>query len=344
MDLYNKYRPTRFEDMFPTSPIIQALPTLIKRVLDGDDDALPKAMLFYSEEYGTGKTTTARLIPRDLNPHLTDAEKEALLRGNDVSVCKTINGARFRGIADMSAIDEEIRYFKDPLMPVRMVYIIDEAHKITPDAQDLLLKTIEDLGSAPVYIILTSSQYSKNNSALLTRVQKYFFRSLTEDELVSLVLDVAKKENVVLDEKTARDIAAFSEGSARDALSRLGQYILTRSLGPGSTDNLLDEVSDAVKLVDMLILLCDKDPSITWRSVVTVLRSALTKTRADELRINMLKAAIRRLENPPRVKDVGKFTDGMAHIVERIMQPISYPEHTYMSAMVYLLYNTLKKM
>jgi len=343
MDLYNKYRPTKFEDLFPTSPIIQALPALVNRVLNGDDDAIPKAMLFYSEEYGTGKTTTARLLASELNPNLTDEEREKLLRGEDVTVCRAINGARFRKIDDMSAIDEEIKYLRDPLIPSRFFYIIDEAHKITNDAQDLLLKTIEDLGSSPVYIILTSSDYSKNNSALLTRVQKYFFRSLNENELIDLVKDVAVKESFKIDDDTARKIAILSEGSARNALSWLSQYMLTRSLGTGIYDEATEPIEDARRVVSLFADMCDSS-TVTWRMIINEARKAMNRMRTDEVRVEMLKAAIGLLDRPPRIKNPDMFRKIMGILIEALMQPVSYPEKTYLSAMLYLVYTKIKDM
>lgn len=347
MDLYNKYRPKRLEDLFPTSPIIQRLPVLVKRVLEGDDDAIPKAMLFYSEDYGTGKTTTARLLSVALNPGMTDDERDAIMKGNDTITCKTINGARFRGIGDMSSLDEEIQYKKDPLIGSRFVYVIDEAHKITPDAQDLLLKTIEDLCDSPVYLILTSSQYSKNNSALLSRVQKYFFRALTESELVELMKDICTKEGMSVEESVLTTIAQLSGGSARDALSRLSQYFLTRNYGPGDVDTLDEGVQEARYVIDTLLKVLDSEPdksNVTWKMVVNVLRSGMQKTRADDFRIELLKHSVYLLEKPPRVRQRQKLPEAMRIVIEGLMTPVSYPEKTHLTAMVYLIYTQLRKL
>ena len=339
MDLYNKYRPKDFSDLFPTSPIIQALPTLVNRVLNGDDDAIPKAMLFYSEEYGTGKTTTARILAIALNQNLSEAEKEMIMSGQDVPVCKTINAARFRGIGDMSVIDEEIRYKRDSLIPARYFYIIDEAHKITADAQDLLLKTIEDLGSSPVYIILTSSQYDKNSNALLTRVQKYFFRALTDSEVKRLVKETAEKEGFAIEDKYVDAIAVASGGSARDALSRLSQFMLTRSIGPGVEDEGSDAIDPAMNVAMSFINMADSQS--TWRDIMTPLRKGLSSMRADEFRVELLKATTRVLDRPPRVKNIQRFRKIVATLAQNLLSPVEYPEKTNLILRLYIAYNDI---
>jgi len=239
----------------------------------------------------------------------------------------------------MSVIDEEIRYKRDSLIPARYFYIIDEAHKITADAQDLLLKTIEDLGSSPVYIILTSSQYDKNSNALLTRVQKYFFRALTDSEVKRLVKETAEKEGFAIEDKYVDAIAVASGGSARDALSRLSQFMLTRSIGPGVEDEGSDAIDPAMNVAMSFINMADSQS--TWRDIMTPLRKGLSSMRADEFRVELLKATTRVLDRPPRVKNIQRFRKIVATLAQNLLSPVEYPEKTNLILRLYIAYNDI---
>ncbi len=347
MDLYNKYRARKITDLFPTSPIIQAAPTMIAKFLAGDRNAVPNAMLFYSETYGTGKTSLARLFPIEMNPSLTEQEKDEILSGENNQVCTTINGARFRGINDMASIDETIRYMKSSFFDINYFFIIDEAHKMTTDAQDLLLETIENLGNAPIYIILTSTQYAKNTDALLTRVQQYFFRSLFDSEIETLINDVAHKENIAVPPNIVKELAYLSKGSARDALSRLSKYIATNSV-----DDIIDDVTKEEAEIQTIInnfsAIANKQKNIPWSTIQTLLFGAMNKMRADAIREKLLQNIVSQLSSkklkPTCSETAILFRQSMALLLNSLTTPISYPEKSQLSARLFMVYNDIKNL
>lgn len=185
---------------------------------------LAHAYLF-SGTRGTGKTSTARILAKII---LTQGMEEGMLKqqveesvddGNLVDLVE-IDAASNRGIDDIRGLLEKIQF--SPVVAKAKVYIIDEVHMLTREAFNALLKTLEEPPSY-AYFILATTELHKIPATIQSRCQRYLFRQINEDDIVTRLKFIAGKESINVDEDALRAIAHHVQGGLRDAISLLDQ-------------------------------------------------------------------------------------------------------------------------
>jgi len=217
-----KYRPQVFDDVVGQRLITEALKNAIlhNRVAHG---------YIFSGARGVGKTTTARILAKSLNcfegvtvtpcgrcPSCTE-----IAAGNSVDVLE-IDAASNRGIDEIRELREAVRYL--PARDRTKVFIIDEAHMLTAEAFNALLKTLEEPPPRSLFILATTEAH-KLPSTIQSRCQHFAFRLLDYQEIYARLDGVARQEKIEADEGALAAVAQAAEGSLRDALSLLDQVI-----------------------------------------------------------------------------------------------------------------------
>ncbi len=215
--LYRKYRPATFDDVISQDNITVTLKNQLK------NNQTAHAYLFTGSR-GTGKTTCAKILakavnclnPVDGNPCLECENCRSIEEGcPDVT---EIDAASNSGIDSVRALKDEAVY--SPISCKYRVYIIDEVHAISPAAFNALLKLIEEPPPHVVFIFATT-EIHKIPATILSRCQRFEFRRIDINDSKNRLLQIAKKENVDLDEDAAFLISKISDGGMRDALSLL---------------------------------------------------------------------------------------------------------------------------
>jgi DNA polymerase-3 subunit gamma/tau len=217
MSLYRQYRPQSFNDVSGQEHIVSTLLNAVKQ------DTLSHAYLFAGPR-GTGKTSIARILAKDLLARGVDAERKALILkgvedGNLVDLTE-IDAASNRGIDDIRGLVEKIQF--TPVIAAAKVYIIDEVHMLTKEAFNALLKTLEE-PPPYAYFILATTELHKIPATIQSRCQRYLFRQLKEDDVVARLRYVADAEKIAVDDEALRAVARSAHGGMRDALSLLDQ-------------------------------------------------------------------------------------------------------------------------
>jgi DNA polymerase-3 subunit gamma/tau len=183
----------------------------------------------FSGQRGTGKTSVARILARCLNcvegPTITPCGKCSscieIAAGNSVDVIE-IDAASNRGINEMRELRENVRY--RPARDRYKVFIIDEAHQITSEAFNALLKTLEEPPEWVVFLLCTTEAH-KFPATITSRCQHFNFRSVPFEDVVGLMERICAQEGVVADADALSALAQSGEGSVRDSLSALDQAI-----------------------------------------------------------------------------------------------------------------------
>jgi DNA polymerase-3 subunit gamma/tau len=219
---YRKYRPQTFEEIVGQEHITRTLQNAIIY------NRLSHAYLF-SGPRGTGKTTTARILAKALN-----CEKGPTpIPCNKCEMCKRISdgfaldiieidAASNRGIEEIRDLREKIKFA--PAEGRFKVYIIDEVHMLTEFAFNALLKTLEEPPPHVIFVLATTEQH-KIPLTIISRCQHFDFRRITPKDISLRLKEIAKKENLKIEEKSINLIANSVEGSLRDALSILDQLV-----------------------------------------------------------------------------------------------------------------------
>ncbi len=217
-----KYRPQTFQDVVNQEHVKTTLENAIaqKRIGHG---------YIFSGQRGTGKTTIARILARCLNciqgpttsPCGECASCREITAGGTVDVIE-IDAASNRGINEMRELRENVRY--QPARDRYKVFIIDEAHQITNEAFNALLKTIEEPPPWAVFVLCTTEAH-KIPATIASRCQHFSFRSVDFEDLVNRMQWICGQEGIETEPDALAVLAQAGEGSVRDSLSALDQAI-----------------------------------------------------------------------------------------------------------------------
>ena len=218
--LYLRWRPQDFDSLVGQQPIKQALSNALTT------GRIAHAYLFTGPR-GTGKTTTARIFAKALNcehgPTATPCGKcgncVQITEGTSMDV-QELDAASNRGVEDIKNLNKNADFA--PVNCRYKVYIIDEAHMLTTEACNALLKTLEE-PPAHVVFILATTEPQKILPTIHSRCQRFDFHPLTQEEIVDHLRKVAAGSDIKADDEALQLIAAASEGGMRDALSLLEQ-------------------------------------------------------------------------------------------------------------------------
>ncbi len=215
-----KWRPQKFADLVGQEHVTETLANAIKM------NRVAHAYIF-SGARGVGKTTAARILAKALNcVHGPTAEPcgecdscKEIAAGSSLDVIE-IDAASNRGIDQIRELREMVRYA--PAASRSKVVILDEAHMLTGEASNALLKTLEEPPERVIFVMATT-QPEDLEETIRSRSQHFHFRALTFNEITSRLKYIAEKEGLKIDDGALSVMARMAEGSMRDALSLLEQ-------------------------------------------------------------------------------------------------------------------------
>ncbi len=211
-----KWRPRNFDEMVGQEHIARTLRNAI------ESGRVSHAFLFTGTR-GVGKTTSARILAKALNcqkgPTATPCEQcencLALNRGASMDVLE-IDGASNNSVEDIRELREQVAYA--PMQGKYKIYIIDEVHMLSKSAFNALLKTLEEPPPHVVFIFATT-EASKVPHTILSRVQRFDFKRISEAQIRDRLEFICEKEGIRPERAALEALARKADGSMRDALS-----------------------------------------------------------------------------------------------------------------------------
>ncbi|WP_208437756.1 DNA polymerase III subunit gamma/tau [Bartonella taylorii] len=224
--LARKYRPQNFSDLIGQEAMVRTLTNAF------ETGRIAQAWMLTGIR-GVGKTTTARILARALNYKTKDIDQPTtvlntlgehctqIIEGRHIDVIE-MDAASHTGIDDIREIIEQIRY--RPVSARYKVYIIDEVHMLSTQAFNGLLKTLEE-PPAHVKFIFATTEIRKVPITILSRCQRFDLRRIESTILSAHLRQIAKRENVEVEDQALSMIVRAAEGSVRDALSIFDQAI-----------------------------------------------------------------------------------------------------------------------
>jgi DNA polymerase III subunit gamma/tau len=251
--IFRKYRPQTFGEIVGQQHVTRTLANAIH------SGRIAHAYIF-SGVRGVGKTTIARILAKALNcakgptpePDNTCDSCREISSGTSLDVIE-IDAASNRGIDQIRELREMVRYA--PAASRYKVVILDEAHQLTEEASNALLKTLEDPPERVVFVLATT-QVEDLIETIKSRAQLFQFRSLTFPEIAGEIERIAKAEKLAMEPGAVAVLARAAEGSLRDGLSLLEQAIAyggeaisdaqVRELLGVVTESVLDELVEAI--------------------------------------------------------------------------------------------------
>lgn len=268
--LYRAYRPHTFSEVRGQEHIVKALEGAIKNKRTGH------AYLF-SGTRGTGKTTIARILAHSLGVSDKDLYE--------------MDAASNRGIDDIRELREGVWVM--PFESPYKFYIIDEAHMLTKEAWNALLKTLEE-PPAHVVFVLATTERERVPDTIQSRCEIYTFKQPTREVLAETITDVAKKEGFTLEKSAAELVALLADGSFRDGLSIL-QKVLAMSKDKKVDVSEVETVSGAPKgelLRRILTGLASKDAAAALTAIRAAEEENIDARLLTKLLIHRLRAVL----------------------------------------------------
>jgi DNA polymerase III gamma/tau subunit len=244
MELYKQFRPKTFEEMVGQTAAVQMISSMLSR------GSLPQAILFYGPS-GCGKTTLARIVANDPRLGCSDMDRSE------------INSSSYRGV---DGVRELARLSELCPMGKSRVWILDEVHKLTSDAQHAALKMLEDTPKG-TYFFLCTTNPEKLIKTIRTRCADVVLGSLKPDDLEKLALRVAK--SIKLDiSKFIDELVDAAAGSARSLLVMMDRI---RHVDEDKWTDLLKAggEADSPQVIELCRALFKKEP---WKKVSEILR------------------------------------------------------------------------
>ena len=295
--LYREWRPRRFQDMVGQEHVTTTLRNALKQ------DKIAHAYLF-SGPRGTGKTTAAKILAKALNCEAKDGVEPCGSCSSCVSIDQgsamevfEIDAASNRGIDEIRDLREKVKLsagqgkFK--------VYIIDEVHMLTTEAFNALLKTLEEPPTRVIFILATTEAH-KVPLTILSRVQRFEFRRIPEEDIRQRLAEVCHSLGREVEPGSLQVIAQKSEGGLRDALSILDQCLLQEGsltieqiysvLGIAGEEYSSQLVAPLIVSDYGAVLFClaqgieqGRDPRVIMRELLDYLRQVLLYLSAGQM-------------------------------------------------------------
>jgi len=271
MSLHLKYRPQEFDEVYGNKDTVSALQGTLKK------EDRPHSYLIHGPT-GCGKTTLGRIIA-----------KEVQCKGSDY---REVDSADFRGIDTIREIRKQSQF--RPLEGKCRVWLIDECHQLSKDAQNALLKALEDTPKH-VYFILCTTDPQKLIPTIRGRCSQFQVNPLSDNEMKKLLRYVAKQEEESLQKPVYEQIIQDSQGRPREALQILAQVLNVES------DKRLEVAKKSAELQSQTIELCRALlQGAGWKKVANIL-SGLKEEEPESIRRAVLgycNSVLLKEENP----------------------------------------------
>lgn len=300
IELYKKYRPVKFKNIIGQDSTIKMLKQMVER------DSIPHTLLFTGPS-GCGKTTLARILRRKLSCGKHDFNE--------------VNCADVRGIEEIRKIRQRMQ--AAPISGKCRIWLIDEAHKLTNDAQNAILKMLEDTPSH-VYFMLATTNPQRLLKTIRTRSTEVVVKSLSHKDIMKLLSYICGMEKIRLPGEVVEKIVECSEGSARKALVLLDQIA-----GLKDEETMLDVIGktfaeeQAISITKALL-----NPRTKWPDMAKILRE-VTEEEPEQIRWMVLGYAKKVLLSG------GKFS-GRAYIIIDVFRDHFYDsKHAGLAASCY---------
>ena len=242
--LYRKYRSQTFSQLVGQEIVAKTLKQAVEQ------EKISHAYLF-SGPRGTGKTSVAKIFAKAMNcPNQVDGEP-----CNNCYICQAVTEGSLEDVIEMDAASnngvDEIREIRDkstyaPSLARYKVYIIDEVHMLSTGAFNALLKTLEEPTQNVVFILATTELH-KIPATILSRVQRFEFKSIKTQDIKEHIYHILEKENISSEPEAVEIIARRAEGGMRDALSILDQA-LSLTQGNELTAAISEEITGTISL------------------------------------------------------------------------------------------------
>lgn len=252
-ELHRKYRPRTFAEVVGQHEVIAVLRSKL------NDSEVPHALLFAGPS-GCGKTTLARILAKELDCSAHDLQE--------------INAADSRGIDTIREIQQRLGL--SPLAGKCRVWLIDESHRLTSDAQAALLKMTEDTPSH-AYFMFATTDPDKMLTTLRSRCTRIDVRPLNREELGKLVLSTAVAEGKEdLPEEVVEKIVEAANGSARMAQNLLNKVI---GLENGEALNVIEREDTKKQAIELCRLLFKE--SVKWPEIAAMIKALMPELEKD---------------------------------------------------------------
>ena len=242
--LYRKYRSQTFGQLVGQ----QVVATTLRQAVE--QGKISHAYLF-SGPRGTGKTSVAKIFAKAMNcPNQKDGEP-----CNNCYICQAITEGSLEDVIEIDAASnngvDEIRDIRDkstyaPSLAKHKVYIIDEVHMLSTGAFNALLKTLEEPTENVVFILATTELH-KIPATILSRVQRFEFKSIKTQDIIGHIEWILEQEGIDFEQEGVQIIARRAEGGMRDALSILDQALSLTQENRLTTD-IAEEITGSISL------------------------------------------------------------------------------------------------
>ena len=276
--LYRKYRSQTFSQLVGQEVVAKTLKQAVEQ------EKISHAYLF-SGPRGTGKTSVAKIFAKAMNcPNQVDGEP-----CNHCYICQAVTEGSLEDVIEMDAASnngvDEIREIRDkstyaPSLARYKVYIIDEVHMLSTGAFNALLKTLEEPTQNVVFILATTELH-KIPATILSRVQRFEFKSIRTQDIKEHIQTILQKENISSEPEAVEIIARRAEGGMRDALSILDQA-LSLTQGNALTTAISEEITGTISLSaldDYVAALSQQDVSKALDSLNLLFENGKSMTR-----------------------------------------------------------------